>query len=63
MGGGINTDNAKEWLDAGASHVIVTSFVFHGGQIDLDRLKELLSKTGKEHLVLDLSCRYVPVIE
>jgi len=57
VGGGINTYNAKEWLDLGASHVIVTSFVFHNGQIDWDRLKELISVTGKEKLVLDLSCR------
>lgn len=57
VGGGINTSNAKEWLDHGASHVIVTSFVFHNGKIDMDRLKELVDITGKDRLVLDLSCR------
>lgn len=60
VGGGINTSNAKEWLDAGASHVIVTSFVFHNGKIDFERLKELVQITGKERLVLDLSCRRKP---
>jgi len=58
IGGGISTSNAKEWLDAGASHVIVTSFVFHNGKIDMERLKGLVTLIGKERLVLDLSCRY-----
>ena len=57
VGGGINTENAKEFLEAGASHVIVTSYVFKEGKIRLDLLLELCSKIGKEHLVLDLSCR------
>eukprot|EP00979_Chaetoceros_neogracilis_P002376 scaffold410_cov267-Chaetoceros_neogracile.AAC.24 len=60
IGGGIKTENAKEWLDAGASHVIVTSFVFHNGQIDMARLKQLVKITGKDRLVLDLSCRRTP---
>lgn len=60
VGGGIKTENAKEWLDAGASHVIVTSFVFHNGQIDMERLKSLVEVTGKDRLVLDLSCRRRP---
>lgn len=59
VGGGITAENAKEYLDAGASHVIVTSWIFPGGKLDRERL-ELLSKTvGKEHLVLDLSCKRV----
>jgi phosphoribosylformimino-5-aminoimidazole carboxamide ribotide isomerase len=57
LGGGVNLGNAPSWLDAGASHVIVTSWVFRDGQIDLDRLKELVAKIGRERLVLDLSCR------
>mmetsp|Transcript_20767 Transcript_20767/g.44911 ORF Transcript_20767/g.44911 Transcript_20767/m.44911 type:complete len:274 (-) Transcript_20767:54-875(-) len=60
VGGGITTANAKEWLDAGASHVIVTSYVFHNGQIDLKRLHSLVDLIGKERLVLDLSCRRKP---
>ena len=56
-GGGITPDNAREYLDAGASHVIVTSHVFSGGRVDMDRLKNLVQKVGKERLVLDLSCR------
>lgn len=57
VGGGIGTDNALEFIDAGASHVIVTSYVFQEGKIHWSRLKELKNKVGKEHLVLDLSCR------
>jgi phosphoribosylformimino-5-aminoimidazole carboxamide ribotide isomerase len=59
VGGGINSNNAKAWLDAGASHVIVSSWVFHGGQIDWDRLRILAQIVGKERLVLDLSCKKV----
>ena len=57
LGGGVNADNAQGWLDAGASHVIVTSWVFRDGQLDFDRLRQLLGRIGKDRLVLDLSCR------
>jgi phosphoribosylformimino-5-aminoimidazole carboxamide ribotide isomerase len=57
LGGGITAENAREWLDAGASHVIVTSYVFRDGQVDWDRLTALAKITGRERLVLDLSCR------
>ena len=57
VGGGVNLDNAKLWLEAGASHVIVTSWVFSNGSLDEDRLKSLVSAIGRERLVLDLSCR------
>jgi len=57
MGGGITPENAISYLDAGASHVIVTSYVFANGQIDTDRLKTLVQTVGKDRLVLDLSCR------
>ncbi|MBQ2287796.1 MAG: phosphoribosylformimino-5-aminoimidazole carboxamide ribotide isomerase [Lachnospiraceae bacterium] len=57
IGGGIHLGNAELFLSAGASHVIVTSYVFKDGQIHFDRLKELSDKIGKEHLVLDVSCR------
>lgn len=57
VGGGINASNAKEFIDAGASQVIVTSYVFRDGLIDYGRLEELLAIVGREHLVLDLSCR------
>jgi phosphoribosylformimino-5-aminoimidazole carboxamide ribotide isomerase len=57
IGGGINAANAKAWLDAGASHVIVTSWVFRQGKLDPARLAELVASVGKERLVLDLSCR------
>ncbi len=58
IGGGINADNACTFLDMGASHVIVTSYIFRNGIIDYDRLRHLSSLTGKERLVLDMSCRY-----
>jgi phosphoribosylformimino-5-aminoimidazole carboxamide ribotide isomerase len=57
VGGGVNLDNAQAWLDAGASHVIVTSWVFREGRIDRMRLGELVKAIGKQRLVLDLSCR------
>ena len=57
IGGGINAENARTWLDAGASHVIVTSWVFRGGRIDHPRLADLVERIGKQRLVLDLSCR------
>lgn len=56
-GGGITPDNAEEFLDAGASHVIVTSYVFKDGHIQYDKLKELVKTVGKDRLVLDLSAR------
>ncbi|MBE5874359.1 MAG: phosphoribosylformimino-5-aminoimidazole carboxamide ribotide isomerase [Lachnospiraceae bacterium] len=57
VGGGITPGNAKEFLDAGASHVIVTSYVFKDGRIHYERLMELVKAVGKEHLVLDVSCK------
>lgn len=59
IGGGIQLENASAWLQAGASHVIVTSWVFRDGAIDWERLNQLVSAIGKERLVLDLSCRKV----
>jgi phosphoribosylformimino-5-aminoimidazole carboxamide ribotide isomerase len=61
IGGGINAQNARGWLDAGASHVIVTSWVFREGRVDWTRLDELVKTIGKEKLVLDLSCRRKPL--
>lgn len=57
LGGGVNATNARGWLNAGASHVIVTSWVFREGRVDWARLDELVKAIGKERLVLDLSCR------
>lgn len=57
IGGGINHENAPAWLDAGASHVIVTSHVFRDGLLDWDRLAKLTAQVGRSRLVLDLSCR------
>jgi len=57
MGGGITPQNAITYLEAGASHVVVTSYVFSNGQIDMEKLKLLQETVGKNRLVLDLSCR------
>ena len=57
VGGGINADNAAGFLEMGASHVIVTSYVFRDGRIDYERLERLVKVVGKKRLVLDLSCR------
>jgi phosphoribosylformimino-5-aminoimidazole carboxamide ribotide isomerase len=59
VGGGINPQNAGKFLGAGASHVVVTSYVFSDGLIKWERLDELLSVVPKNRLVLDLSCRSV----
>jgi phosphoribosylformimino-5-aminoimidazole carboxamide ribotide isomerase len=57
IGGGITAENGREWLDRGASHVIVTSYVFTDGRIDGERLEKLVDAVGPKNLVLDLSCR------
>lgn len=57
IGGGVTAENATEYIEAGASHVIVTSYVFKNGEIHWDNLKKLVEAVGKERVVLDLSCR------
>ena len=57
IGGGITAENAAEYIEAGASHVIVTSYVFKDGEIHWDNLRKLVEAVGREHVVLDLSCR------
>ena len=54
-GGGIHAENAEEFLAAGASHVIVTSYVFSNGKVNYTNLEKLKHAVGREHLVLDLS--------
>jgi phosphoribosylformimino-5-aminoimidazole carboxamide ribotide isomerase len=57
LGGGVNIDNARHWLELGASHVIVTSWIFREGMLDRERLDALVRAVGRKRLVLDLSCR------
>ena len=57
LGGGINADNATHWLEQGASHVILTSYIFKDGEFNRDNLDRILEAIGKDKLVLDLSCR------
>ncbi len=58
IGGGVDVANAMEWIEAGASHVIVTSWLFDSkGRLCFERLDQLVSKVGKQRIVLDLSCR------
>ena len=57
IGGGITEANAEEFLEGGASHIILTSYIFHDGEVDLDRLSTLRSRVGADRIVLDLSCK------
>ena len=57
VGGGIRADNGERFLALGASHVIVTSYVFGDGQIRWENLEALKKAVGREHVVVDLSCR------
>ncbi|MDF1811675.1 MAG: phosphoribosylformimino-5-aminoimidazole carboxamide ribotide isomerase [Verrucomicrobiales bacterium] len=58
IGGGITAENAADWLAAGASHVILTSYLFDKqGRFLESHLDRVLAETGKEKLVIDLSCR------
>ena len=57
VGGGITPENAADFLEAGASHVIVTSYVFKDGRIHFERLQKLAETVGKDRLVLDVSCK------
>lgn len=57
VGGGITPDNGLEFLQAGASHVIVTSYVFREGKVDYGNLEKMADTVGRKHLVLDVSCR------
>lgn len=57
IGGGITAENAAEYLEEGASHVIVTSYVFQNGRLNRDHLERLNRAVGRGHIVLDLSCR------
>ena len=57
IGGSITADNAAGWIDSGASHVIVTSWLFRDGQLDEDRIRQLGQAVDPARLVIDLSCR------
>lgn len=57
IGGGITAENAMQYIEAGASHVIVTSYIFKDGQLNWDHLNKIVSVVGKERLVIDLSCK------
>ncbi|WP_286239191.1 phosphoribosylformimino-5-aminoimidazole carboxamide ribotide isomerase [Neptuniibacter halophilus] len=57
FGGGVNPENAAEYLEAGASHLIVTSYLFEDGQFSWSRLEKIKAETGADRLILDLSCR------
>lgn len=59
VGGGINDKNASEFLEAGASHVIVTSFLFEDGKLSERRMESLKDAVSKEKIVFDLSCKKI----
>ncbi|BCU75512.1 phosphoribosylformimino-5-aminoimidazole carboxamide ribotide isomerase [Luteolibacter sp. LG18] len=58
LGGGITPENAVEWIEAGASHVIVTSALFdRDGRFLPEQIKALVKAVGRKRVVIDLSCR------
>lgn len=57
IGGGIRADNAARYIELGASHVIVTSYIFQDGMLNMDHLEAIVEQVGKERLVIDLSCK------
>ena len=59
VGGGINIENSQHWLDAGASHVILTSWLFNGYELDWDRVRMLAKEIGSCKIVIDLSCKRI----
>jgi len=59
LGGGVDDTNAASWIDAGASHVVVTSWLFPDGALAHDRLDALVAIVGRDRVVVDLSCRRV----
>jgi phosphoribosylformimino-5-aminoimidazole carboxamide ribotide isomerase len=60
IGGGVNSSNALLWLEQGASHVIVTSYLFENGALSLNRLEAMTKAVGSHRLVIDMSCRRSP---
>ncbi|MBQ6472808.1 MAG: phosphoribosylformimino-5-aminoimidazole carboxamide ribotide isomerase [Victivallales bacterium] len=60
VGGGVTPDNGPDWLAAGASKVIVTSYLFQDGELDFSRVRQMSLAVGRERLVIDLSCRPMP---
>ena len=58
VGGGITAENAGYWLDAGASQIILTSYIFANGELNRINLERIFKLLGRERLVLDLSCRF-----
>ena len=59
VAGGINPSNAKQWIDRGASKVVVTSYLFPDAKFSLERLKELEALVGKDRLVVDVRYFYL----
>ncbi|MCR4739025.1 MAG: phosphoribosylformimino-5-aminoimidazole carboxamide ribotide isomerase [Lachnospiraceae bacterium] len=57
IGGGITDESALRFIEDGASHVIVTSYIFTKKELDMKKLSRLRASVGKEHVVIDLSCR------
>ncbi len=57
FGGGVNLENASDYLKAGASHIIVTSYLFEDAEFSWSRLEAIKAEVGADKLVLDLSCR------
>lgn len=63
VGGGVNLQNCKEWIAKGADKVIITSWLFPDGELCWERLEQVSEAVGKDHLVVDVSCKRVPNAE
>lgn len=56
VGGGVDDKNAMTYVNHGASHVIVTSFVFEDNELCKPKMERLAKAVGKNRVVIDLSC-------
>ena len=52
VGGGIRLDNGRDYLDAGATHLIFSSAVFKSQGVDWEMIKKINEVYGKKHIVL-----------
>lgn len=59
VGGGIVPENAEQYINSGATHVIVTSYLFDNGILSMKKLDRISSLVGKDKLVIDLSCKKI----
>jgi phosphoribosylformimino-5-aminoimidazole carboxamide ribotide isomerase len=61
VAGGINDGNAQQWLERGASKVVVTSYLFPDAKFSLERLRKLEAIVGRDRLVVDVRYNFKKV--